>query len=78
MTPWEWKIFSDKERYDMYTTSQNLIKQSNEQIAKYEEESNATQKKIEDQTKRLEDTKKELAVLKAGKDHEAMKVMVSH
>ena len=21
MTPWEWKIFSDKERYDMYQTS---------------------------------------------------------
>lgn len=26
----------------------------------------------------LEDTRKELAVLKDGKDHEAMKVMVSH
>jgi len=56
MTPWEWKIFSDKERYDMYQTSQNIIKETNNRIAKYEEETASANKKIEEQTKKLEAT----------------------
>jgi len=38
MTPWEWKIFSDKERFDMYTTSKNIVEESNKRIVEYEKQ----------------------------------------
>jgi len=38
MTPWEWKIFTDKERFAMYTTSKNIVEESNKRIVEYEKQ----------------------------------------
>ena len=78
MTPWEWKIFSDKERYDMYQASKNLVQLSNERVVKYEKEASKIDKQIKEQTDKLDATQKEIKVLQAGKDEASMKVLVAH
>jgi hypothetical protein len=76
MTPWEWKIFTNKERYDMYVASKNIVKWSNERIADYEEKAVVAEKHIKEQQAKLEETRKELKLMKDGHDKQAMKLMV--
>ena len=73
MSPWEWKIFTNKERYDMYVASKNIVKLSNQRIAEYEEKAVAAEKHIKEQQAKLHETRKELKLMKDGHDKEAMK-----
>ena len=78
MTPWEWKIFSDKERFDMYTTSKNIVEESNKRIVEYEKQEAKDDQQIKVLKDKLEATRKEIKLLEDGKKAELLKVLADH